>query len=71
MGRLLVRLPKALWPTPKRRGMIVQIDEAGQVKRTLQDPSGRVAVTTSAILHRGRLLIGSYEEPHLVSLKWP
>ncbi len=71
MRKLLVRLPRALWPAPARRGMIVQIDEAGQVKRTLQDPSGRVAVTTSAILHRGRLLLGSYEESHLVSLKWP
>lgn len=69
--KVLMRLPEAMLPLPERRGMVVQIDEAGRVLRTLQDPSGRVAVTTSAILHRGFLLVGSYEEPHLARVKWP
>ena len=68
---LLVRLPKAMWPLPARRGMVVQMDEQGGVVRTLQDPGGRVAVVTSAMLHRGWLYLGSYEEPHLARLKWP
>ncbi len=68
---VLMRLPKFMWPLPKRRGMVVQIDEKGAVVRTLQDPSGRVAIVTSATLYRGHLYLGSFVEPHLARLKWP
>ncbi len=68
---VLMRLPEALWPLPKRRGVVIQIDEAGGVVCTLQDPSGRVAAVTSAILHAGHLYLGSYQEPHLARVRWP
>ncbi len=63
MRQLVARLPDVLQPGPKRHGMVLGFDAAGRVVHNLQDPSGRVAITTGAREHRGRLYIGSLSEP--------
>ncbi len=65
MRRLSNRMPDALKPKPARHGMIIGYDNEGHIVYNLQDSSGRVAITTSARVHDGRLFIGSLSEPHL------
>jgi len=60
---LVVRLPDRFQPQPKRHGFVVGFDSAGRVVYNLQDPSGRVAMTTSARQHGSRLYVGSLSEP--------
>ncbi|NND83775.1 MAG: SMP-30/gluconolactonase/LRE family protein [Acidimicrobiia bacterium] len=59
------RLPEALKPAPVRHGIVLGFDESGTVTHDLQDPTGTVAITTSARMADGRLFIGSLKEPHV------
>ncbi len=61
--KLVIRLPDRLQPAPKRHGCVVVMTGDGQVLRTLQDPSGRVAIVTTARRHEQRLYLGSFQEP--------
>jgi sugar lactone lactonase YvrE len=61
--KLIIRLPEVLHPAPLRYGLVLAIDESGRVIRSLHDPSGRVALVTSVMEHRGHLYLGSYLEP--------
>ena len=63
LRQIVVRLPDELQPQPKRHGFVLGFDEAGRVVHNLQDPSGRVAMSTGAREHRGRLYVGSLSEP--------
>ncbi len=60
---LVARLPDRFQPQPKRHGFVLGLDAAGKVVHNLQDPSGRVAMTTGARQHGGRLYLGSLSEP--------
>ena len=63
LRHIVARLPDRFQPQPKRHGFVVGFDAAGRVVHNLQDPSGRVAMTTGAREHRGRLFLGSLSEP--------
>ncbi len=63
LRHVVARLPDRLKPQPQRHGLVVAFDAAGKVVHNLQDPSGRVAITTGARQHRGRLYLGSLSEP--------
>ena len=63
--QIVARLPERLQPQPRRHGFVLGFDAAGRVVHNLQDPSGRVAMTTGARQHRGRLYLGSLSEPTL------
>lgn len=63
--RAVNALPDVLKPKPVRHGIILGYNEDGDLVHNLQDRSGRVAITTSARVHDGRLFIGSYMEPHI------
>ena len=63
LRQIVVRLPDELQPRPKRHGFVLGFDEEGRVTHNLQDPSGRVAVTTGARQRGGKLYIGSLSEP--------
>lgn len=65
MRRLSHRLPDAVKPKPVRHGIVLGYDPDGFVTHNLQDMTGRVAITTSARFHEGRLFIGSLSDPHL------
>lgn len=62
------RLPERLQPQPSRHGFVIGFDEEGRVVHNLQDPAGRVAVTTSARRHGDRLFVGSLSEPSIAVL---
>lgn len=62
------RLPDALKPKPVRHGMVLGFDQHGTVTHNIQDPSGSVAITTSARWHDGSLYIGTLTEPYLAVL---
>lgn len=68
MRKLVIRMPDRLQPAPKRHGCVVVLDSTGGVVRTLQDPSGRVAIVTSARRHGDRLYLGSFMEPTMAVL---
>lgn len=58
--RILSKLPSFLWPKPAPYGFVVELDEQGDVLRTLQDPGGEHLTTiTSAKKIDGILYMGS------------
>lgn len=63
LRRVVLRLPEALRPEPDRYGMILGLDEEGNVAHNLQDPDGDVAFVASAMEHDGRLFLGTYQDP--------
>jgi sugar lactone lactonase YvrE len=63
--KLIIRLPEVLHPAPLRYGLVLAIDESGQVTRSLHDQSGTVALVTSVMEHKGHLYLGSYMEPSI------
>jgi len=60
----LAKLPRFLWPKPEPYGMVCEIDAAGRLLRSLQDPGGeRVTGVTSVEPREGRLYLGSLYGP--------
>lgn len=45
--RVVLRLPRALWPVPKPYGHVIAFTEDGKIVADLQDPSGAYPETTS------------------------
>jgi sugar lactone lactonase YvrE len=66
LRKALLRLPGFLQPAPVRHGLVVQLDANGRPLRALHDPTGKVALVTSAMERDGFLYMGSYREPSLV-----
>ena len=50
LRKVLWRLGPMVRPAPLHQGRVMQIDEQGNILRDLQDPQGRFAVTTSALI---------------------
>ncbi len=65
MKHIAFRLPNALKPKALRHGLVVGYDLDGNVAHNLQDPSGKVAITTSARVANGSLYIGVLEDSHI------
>lgn len=66
LKRQIAKLPRAFWPKPERYGLVVALDERGQVLESLHDPTGeRVPQVTSAWEHEGWLYLGNLTEPYL------
>ena len=65
LKKLAVKLPETLKPKPLRHGFIAGFDEGGNVTHNLQDPSGRIAVTTGVREANGALYIGALLDPHV------
>ncbi len=59
LRRMMLRLPKSLWPVPPSYGHVLAFDEDGRILLDLQDPEGRVPETSGATLHDGRLYVQS------------
>jgi len=59
LRRMMLRLPKRLWPVPPVYGHVLAFDEQGRVVLDLQDAAGRVPETSGATEHDGRLYIQS------------
>ena len=65
MRKLSYAIPEAIKPKPVRHGIVLGYDVKGNIVHNLQDSTGRVAITTSARYHDGRLFLGSLMEPHV------
>lgn len=60
LKNLLSQLPKSVWPKPKPYGLVLAINESGQIVESFQDPSGEhLMAVTSAQEHEGKLYLGS------------
>jgi len=67
LRKVLLRLPRALWPVPDSYGHVFAIDEEGRVVDDLQDPSARYPETTGATETADRLYIHSL---HSKAIGW-
>lgn len=67
LRELTLRLPRALWPLPKRYGHVMAFSEDGKVLADLQDPSGAYPETTGVTETADRLYI---QNLHLKVLGW-
>lgn len=58
--KVVSRLPAALWPQAARYGFVAELDEQGEILRTLHDPGGqRLFAVTSVKEYDGVLYLGS------------
>ena len=70
--KVLSKLPALLWPKPQPYAFVVQLDEAGQVVDTLQDPGGQpLYAVTSAFERDGWLYLGSLLNDRIGKVKLP
>jgi sugar lactone lactonase YvrE len=67
LRRLIMRLPRALWPVPKSYGHVMAFTEDGKIVADLQDPTGSSPLTTGVTETRDRLYIHSADGK---SLEW-
>jgi sugar lactone lactonase YvrE len=57
LRRLVMRLPRFLWPVPKPYGHVMAFTEDGKVVADLQDPSGNSPITTGVTETAERLYV--------------
>ena len=67
LRKVVMRLPKSLWPIPPAYGHVIAFDEAGKIVADLQDPGGTYPETTGVLETVDRLYIQSL---HAKSLAW-
>jgi len=67
LRKVVMRLPKALWPVPPAYGHVVAFDESGAIVADLQDPGGAYPETTGVLETGDRLYIQSL---HARRLGW-
>jgi sugar lactone lactonase YvrE len=67
LRELTLRLPRALWPLPKKYGHVMAFSEDGKVVADLQDPSGVYPETTGLTETADRLYV---QNLHLPVLGW-
>ena len=67
LRKVILRLPRFLWPLPKSYGHVFAVDEDGRVVEDLQDPSGAYPQTTGATETADRLYIQSL---HTRAIGW-
>jgi len=67
LREVILRLPRALWPLPKKYGHVIAFTEDGNVVADLQDPSGSYPETTGVTETPTRLYV---QNLHLHSIGW-
>jgi sugar lactone lactonase YvrE len=67
LREVTLRLPRALWPLPRKYGHVFAFTEDGRVVADLQDPSGSYPETTGVTETRDRLFI---QNLHLPAIGW-
>jgi len=69
LKQMVANLPRSLWPQPEPYGLVIELDEQGQVLRSLQDPSGAyVEQVTSAHERDGKLYLGHLHRDRITRL---
>ncbi|MGH1364715.1 MAG: SMP-30/gluconolactonase/LRE family protein [Calditrichia bacterium] len=67
LRKVILRLPRALWPVPKAYGHVIAFTEDGIIVSDLQDPTGQYPETTAVTETEDRLYIQSL---HAKGLGW-
>lgn len=67
LRKVVMRLPKSLWPIPPAYGHVIAFDESGKIVADLQDPGGKYPETSGVLETSDRLYIQSL---HAKSLAW-
>jgi sugar lactone lactonase YvrE len=66
------KLPKALWPKPEPYGLVLALNEQGEITQSLHDPSGEhLKEITSAREYDGYLYLGSLHNDRIGKYKLP
>jgi len=69
LKKLVANLPRLLWPKPEPYGLVIELDEQGQVLRSLHDPSGAyVEQVTSVHELGGKLYLGHLHRDRITRL---
>ncbi|MDC0658301.1 SMP-30/gluconolactonase/LRE family protein [Leisingera sp. SS27] len=63
LRKVIWRLGPLVRPAPIHRGMLVQFDGQGNILRSLQDPDGRLGVTTGGKVMDGQLFVMTLDSP--------
>ncbi|HMV41443.1 MAG TPA: SMP-30/gluconolactonase/LRE family protein [Leptospiraceae bacterium] len=68
--KLMSKLPKFFWPKPKPYGLVIRLDESGNILESYQDPSGKhLKEITSALEYNGFLYLGSLHNDRIGKLE--
>lgn len=67
LRKVVMRLPRSLWPIPPAYGHVIAFDETGSIVADLQDPSGQYPETTGVLETADRLYVQSL---HAKSIGW-
>ncbi len=67
MRKVIMRMPRAMWPLPKAYGHVIAFTEDGQVVADMQDPSGAYGQITGVTETADRLYI---QNLHATTLAW-
>ena len=67
LRKVIMRLPRSMWPIPKPYGHVIAFTEDGKIVQDLQDPSGAYPETTAVTETKERLYIQSL---HAKRLGW-
>jgi sugar lactone lactonase YvrE len=67
--KVVSRLPAFLLPGPVLHGVVLGLDDRGDVVRNLQDPSGRISLITSAMARGEWLYLGSFRAPRIARVR--
>lgn len=65
--KVILRLPRILWPVPKAYGHVIAFTEDGKIVADMQDPSGAYPETTAVTETHDRLYIQSL---HAKGIGW-
>lgn len=63
LRKVIWRLGSVVRPAPIERGMVIQFDADGTILRTLQDPQGRLGITTGARVVGDQFYVMTLDSP--------
>lgn len=67
---LLTKLPRSMWPKPFPYGLVLAINEKGEIVKSLHEPTGKhLKEITSAEEHKGYLYLGSLHNDRIGKFK--
>lgn len=70
LTKLMSKLPRFLWPKPKPYGLVLALDEQGNILKSYQEPTGKhLKEITSALEYNGYLYLGSLHNDRIGKYK--
>ena len=71
LRKVAMRLPPALRPKPAHHGAVLAIDPKGGVRASVQDPSGAISTTATALRTKDALYVSRLEGPNFARIAPP